>query len=258
MREQLPLMPKRMPKWFWPLVALLILSFCAFVAAIWATTAARRHSEPVKMALALAQADARVAALAGPGETVAPGLLVVGDSKTIEGEEVCRWKFHIKGARGEGTLLMNAVRPSDAGAWKVDFLQAYLPGQGSDLITLVGDAAHPPQDFATADTRRESAQTRLALNEAQKDPGVQSLGLPVEPGFWVDGADAATLDGVERCAWSFKLKGAKAEGKLRFQAKRAKDSREWTLEELAFTPPGAAKEIHLPLPQATPKEEARP
>jgi hypothetical protein len=185
-------------------------------------------------------------------------VLVVGDSKTIEGEEVCRWKFHIKGARGEGMLMVNAVRPA-GGAWKVDFLQAYLPTQGSDMLTLVGDPAHPPLDFATADTRRAAPQTLRALEAALKDPRVQSLGLPAEPGYWVEGADPTTLDGVEHCAWRFKLKGTKAEGRVRFRALRAKDARDWTLEELAATLPGSAEEIQLPLPvKQESKQESKP
>src|SRR6478609_5706150 len=133
-QEKLPLIPKVMPRWFWPLVILLCMSFTGFASTLCIIMMVRRSSDPVKQAIALAAKDARVAALGQPLEA---GFLVVGDSKTIDGTERCYWQFNLKGPNGSGILRVNAVRVQDEawkppGAWQVQYLDVFLPAQGSD------------------------------------------------------------------------------------------------------------------------------
>lgn len=140
-REKFPLIPKQMPRWFWPLVILVCLSFTAFTGTLCATMWARRSSEPVKLAVATAAKDARVAAL---GEPLEAGFLIAADSQTKDGVERRDNKFILRGSSGEGTVQLRAKRPADGGAWTLEYLRVAIAGQP---IVLVGDPERPPEDF---------------------------------------------------------------------------------------------------------------
>lgn len=169
--EKLPLIPRQMPKWFWPLVLVVCVSATAFASTLCLTVLTRRHSEPVQMALKIIAADPRIAGL---GQPLKPGWLVLGDSKTINGTERCYWQFKAVAPGGECVVKMDALRPA-GGAWQVDYLQTFIVGSDADWITLIGDKDHPPENF------NPPAKPEPAKDTRPDAAGKDAPGTPAAP-----------------------------------------------------------------------------
>ena len=111
-------------------VGLFFVGIC--VSVLWGNSAAVRRSWAYQEALSRAQSDPRVHAVLG--ETVNPGVLVLGHAETRGQFGYADFNLPIAGARNHGQLAVRALEIR--GQWEFRYLR--LEVQGSPVIDLLG------------------------------------------------------------------------------------------------------------------------
>ncbi|NYF22970.1 hypothetical protein HDC36_004460 [Xanthomonas sp. JAI131] len=150
-------------KWAVPLVvlllgAMLLASIAVFVMGIARVT---KSSEPYRVGLMAAQLDQRV--IAALGAPVKDGIMPSGSISTSNGTGSANLSVSLHGARGNGTLYIEAER--HAGEWHYTTLQV-LPDAG-EAIPLLEDVESGVDDAIETDA--ESDSDADAVNEVQTD-----------------------------------------------------------------------------------------
>lgn len=255
-QAKLPLFPKVMPRWFWPLVGVVAVSFTSLIVTIAVLMGMRRNSEPMQLALGLCRADARV--VGRLGEPVKPGFFVLGEHKGWDIGERRDWGAALKGPQGEGLLQFSAVRAKGGEAWKIQHLQVILPGSAEPL-TLVGDPQALPWPLDETRSRRLGAPMHKALEAAAADARVgAALGGPLVAGFLVTGPlPQMAQGGGETLAWQTEAIGPKGSAPLRFSAARPNNTAEWQLTRLEVDlPAGRLLLVDAPPAPAAPAPTA--
>ncbi|AVY65086.1 cytochrome c oxidase assembly factor 1 family protein [Xanthomonas translucens] len=155
-------------KWAVPLVvvvlgAMLLASIAVFVIGIARVT---KSSEPYRVGLMAAQRDQRV--IAALGAPVKDGIMPSGSMSTSNGTGSANLSVSLHGARGNGTLYIEAER--HAGQWHYTTLQV-LPDAG-EAIPLLEDIAPDGQDVGETDAESDSDADAASERPAEVDPSV--------------------------------------------------------------------------------------
>ncbi len=253
--QKLPLIPQKMPKWFWPLVLVVSVSASAFTATLCVTMLVRRKSEPVQLVVALAAKDPRMETLGLPLE---PGFLISMTVDTTVGVERRDMNLFLKGPKGSAVAQVRAAHPTPAGPWQIDYLRVYLP-QAADVIVLAGDKGHPPEDFKTLADRRGSAPVQLAFEMAQQNPQVAALGLPLEIGFGVESTtEPKGKEGIEHCKVRFPLQTPLGEALVWGHALHKVGDEKWEFQSLEASLPHAGNAtVNLIAAKTAPQKEPK-
>lgn len=148
-------------KWAVPLVALLLGAMLLASIAVFVMGIARvtKSSEPYRVGLIAAQQDQRV--IDALGAPVEDGIMPSGSISTSNGSGSANFSVSLHGARGNGTLYIEAER--HAGEWHYTTLQV-LPDAGEAIPLL--DSAESGLDDA-GETDAESDPDVDATSEAQ-------------------------------------------------------------------------------------------
>ncbi len=150
-------------KWAVPLVvlllgAMLLASIAVFVLGIARVT---KSSEPYRVGLLAAQLDQRV--IDALGAPVKDGIMPSGSISTSNGTGSANFSVSLHGARGNGTLYIEAER--HAGEWHYTTLRV-LPDAG-EAIPLIEDVESGVDDASETDA--ESDSDADAVNKVQTD-----------------------------------------------------------------------------------------
>ncbi|MDL5364291.1 cytochrome c oxidase assembly factor 1 family protein [Xanthomonas sp. NCPPB 2654] len=153
-------------KWAVPLLALLLGamllgSIAMFVAGIASVT---KSSEPYQVGLKAAQHDPRV--IEALGAPVEDGIMPSGSISTSNGTGSANFSVSLHGARGNGTLYIEAER--HAGEWHYTTLQV-LPDAGEAIPLLdESDMDEPGETGVESDPEMDAADE----TQAEADPVV--------------------------------------------------------------------------------------
>jgi len=153
-------------KWAVPLVvlllgAMLLASIAVFVLGIARVT---KSSEPYRVGLLAAQHDQRV--IDALGAPVKDGIMPSGSISTSNGTGSANFSVSLHGARGNGTLYIEAER--HAGEWQYTTLQV-LPDAG-EAIPLLEDVAPDEEDVGETDAESDSDADTASDVQAEADP----------------------------------------------------------------------------------------
>ncbi|QNH19476.1 Cytochrome oxidase complex assembly protein 1 [Xanthomonas sp. GW] len=153
-------------KWAVPLVvmvlgAMLLASIAVFVLGIARVT---KSSEPYRVGLMAAQLDQRV--IDALGAPVKDGIMPSGSISTSNGTGSANFSVSLHGARGNGTLYIEAER--HAGEWHYTTLQV-LPDAG-EAIPLLDDVAPDEEDAGETDAESDSDADAASDVQAEADP----------------------------------------------------------------------------------------
>jgi len=153
-------------KWAVPLLvmvlgAMLLASIAVFVLGIARVT---KSSEPYRVGLMAAQLDQRV--IDALGAPVKDGIMPSGSISTSNGTGSANFSVSLHGARGNGTLYIEAER--HAGEWHYTTLQV-LPDAG-EAIPLLEDVAPDEEDAGETDAESDSDADAASDVQAEADP----------------------------------------------------------------------------------------
>jgi hypothetical protein len=153
-------------KWAVPLVvlllgAMLLASIAVFVMGIARVT---KSSEPYRVGLMAAQLDQRV--IAALGAPVKDGIMPSGSISTSNGTGSANLSVSLHGARGNGTLYIEAER--HAGEWHYTTLQV-LPDAG-EAIPLLEDVESGVDDAIETDAESDSDADAASEMQTDADP----------------------------------------------------------------------------------------
>jgi hypothetical protein len=155
-------------KWAVPLLALLLGAMLLASMAVFVLGIARvtKASEPYRVGLMAAQRDQRV--IAALGAPVKDGIIPSGSLSTSNGTGSANFSVSLHGARGNGTLYIEAER--HAGQWQYTTLQV-LPDAG-EAIPLLKDVAPDHEDGGETDAESDSDADADAAShrQAEVDP----------------------------------------------------------------------------------------
>ncbi|WIH05302.1 cytochrome c oxidase assembly factor 1 family protein [Xanthomonas translucens pv. graminis] len=153
-------------KWAVPLLALLLGAMLLASMAVFVLGIARvtKASEPYRVGLMAAQRDQRV--IAALGAPVKDGIIPSGSISTSNGTGSANFSVSLHGARGNGTLYIEAER--HAGQWHYTTLQV-LPDAG-EAIPLLKDVAPDQDDVGETDAESGSDADAASEKQAEVDP----------------------------------------------------------------------------------------
>ncbi|QDI05400.1 cytochrome c oxidase assembly factor Coa1 family protein [Xanthomonas cerealis] len=153
-------------KWAVPLLALLLGAMLLASMAVFVLGIARvtKASEPYRVGLMAAQRDQRV--IAALGAPVKDGIMPSGSISTSNGSGSANLSVSLHGARGNGTLYIEAER--HAGQWHYTTLQV-LPDAG-EAIPLLEDVAPDQEDGGETDAESDSDADAASQRQAEVDP----------------------------------------------------------------------------------------
>ena len=160
--DSLPLIPKQMPKWFWPLVVAVVVSLLSFTVVFLLTMRQLRRSEVVLKALEVCRNDP--ATRLRLGQPLSSGWVVMGESgENRQGQQVVSRLFRVKGSDNFASCRVHAIKHDSQ--WQLHTLQLYYEGDDS-WVTLVGDPENLPEN----------------LQDVKRDK-IKEQGLPPVPGI---------------------------------------------------------------------------
>ena len=149
-------------KWAVPLMAVVLAAMLLASIAVFVLSIARvtKSSEPYRAGLMAAQLDQRV--IATLGAPVKDGIMPSGSISTSNGTGSANFSVSLHGARGNGTLYIEAER--HAGQWHYTTLQV-LPDAG-EAIPLLEDVASDEEDVGDTDAEFEPETESATAVEA--------------------------------------------------------------------------------------------
>lgn len=156
-------------KWMVPLLALLLGAMLLASIAVFVVGIARvtKSSEPYQVGLKAAQHDPRV--LEALGAPVEDGIMPSGSISTGNGTGSANFSVSLHGARGNGTLYIEAER--HAGEWHYTTLQV-LPDAG-EAIPLLDDASEL-DDSGETDVESDPEMDAASDAPADADPAASA------------------------------------------------------------------------------------